>query len=142
VHDKYGFCTTCGNAVVDADEACDTALDSHCYSDCSGCAHPWIALGRRCVLCGNGQRDVIRSAEGDVLSVEVCDAAQPGCAPDCAACQSGFVPSGDATGTCTPECTECCVELIARQGGSSVVSSAGGLVVSITFFLLGFLATL
>jgi len=128
--------------VIEPDEACDSGLDINCYSDCSGCSHPWIALGRRCVLCGNGQRDVVKSADGEVLSAEVCDSAQPGCSPDCGACQAGFVPAGDATGTCVPECTECCVELAARHGDTSVVSSARGLMMSVTFFLFGFFAAL
>jgi len=42
---------------------------------------------------------------------EICDAAQPGCAKDCSACEDGFVAAGDAAGSCIAMCEECCASL-------------------------------
>jgi len=140
--DKYGTCGSCGNSVVEPDEACDSALDSNCYQDCSGCVHPYIARNRHCVLCGNGFRDSVFDADGKLISTEVCDAAQFGCTPDCGGCQAGFVPAGDATGNCIPECTECCQELATRNGIVSLNSVSGLAVSVVSLFLVGLCALL
>jgi len=89
LYDKYGRCSTCGNGVVDADEACDHGHDQNCAGDCSACVHPWASIGRRCLLCGNGLRDVVVDESGQELSGEVCDSSQPGCVDDCTACEDG-----------------------------------------------------
>jgi len=141
--DKYGTCSTCGNAKVESDEACDPGLDVECFGDCSACSHPSISIGRRCVTCGNGIRDVIYDDDDNVISSEICDSSQPGCADDCKACDDGWVPALDETGTCVPECAACCEELKARLGeGEGDAAGANALVLSITVFLSGFLAAL
>jgi hypothetical protein len=106
---KWGFCTTCGNGRVEPDEVCDVKLEgAKCLADCSACAHPYTAIGRRCVLCGNGRLDVIRNEDGEAIYQEQCDAAQPGCQGDCTGCSDGWRPSGLPGGACVPDCDECC----------------------------------
>jgi hypothetical protein len=78
-------------------------------------------------------RDVVMVA-GKEVSGEVCDRAQPGCAPDCTHCDDGFVPAMDKTGTCIPKCTACCEALATEP-----IAAGGALTASVTL-LLGFLS--
>lgn len=141
--DKWGACGRCGNGIVEPDEVCDTALDASCSPDCGSCVHPFTSVNRRCVRCGNGRLDTYLDADGQILFVEVCDAAQPGCKSDCTGCEAGWVSdSTSPTGTCIPECDACCAELRELTGETpEEVASAGALAVSFAL-LSGLLATL
>lgn len=142
-NDKWGNCGGCGNGVVDPDEVCDTGIDGEkCAEDCGSCQHPYTSVGRRCVTCGNGRLDTVRDADGSILFVEVCDAAQPGCRDDCTGCQAGWDQSGDVTGTCIPQCDACCEALAERTGEGSDDEVASASAVAISFAFFGLLATL
>jgi len=136
--DALGMCTTCGNGVTDPDEVCDTALDPlTCSSDCDSCFHPYVSIKRRCVTCGNGLLD--RAPIGSGGDDEVCDSANPGCAADCSHCEDGYIPAGDALGTCTADCAICCASL---QTNDNQVTNAGSRLVGGWLCLLGFLLLL
>jgi uncharacterized protein (DUF983 family) len=80
--------------------------------------------------------------DGNEQSGEVCDASQPGCVDDCTACEDGWIPELDATGTCKPKCTACCEDLKSRHDEEETVSPASGLAVSVAISLCALLAKL
>jgi len=93
-YDTLGSCWRCGNGVLDQEdgEKCDG--DDNCI-ECADCRAPYaLSRGGACLLCGNGRLDV----------GEICDAAQPGCASHCQACDDGWEPLIDwgvnPTGLC------------------------------------------
>jgi len=73
---------------------------------------------------------------------EVCDAAQPGCAPDCASCQDGYTPANDAVGSCIALCENCCASLPknveSTSGASGLIVASGYLVGCLVMMMLLF----
>jgi len=144
--DKFGECTTCGNGRIEPDEVCDVLLDgSKCSSDCGSCVHPYAPVGRRCVLCGNGQLDSEVDADGNTIFAEACDAAQPGCQKDCSGCEADWTPSGLDSGVCVPACGNCCEiqkERLGEVPTEDVIDSAGFLAANLAVVFVFLLSVL